>query len=246
MISLYFGLPGAGKTTTIAYLCKKFTQDKKYRNVYCNIDMAINGCIHIDKSDLGIYDLNNGVVVYDEGGMDFDNRDFATFSKDLLWFFKFHRHCKLDIHIFSQTIDIDKKIRSLANRVYYLYRPAITGNWITKIVPIQYGVVFPSKQTTGQRVGDISEGYSAPGFLAKLFAQRVWRPAYYKYFDSYSVDRDLKPLPDARMYYVPVPPIVTPQQRLRSFYRKMSDVWKILSGQVQLEEYIGELDEQPP
>lgn len=248
MISLYFGLPGAGKTTTIAYLAKKFLRNKKYDHVFCNVDMNINGLIHIDKQDLGIYDIRKGVVLYDEAGVDFDNRDFANFSKDLTWFFKFHRHCELDLHIFSQTIDVDKKIRSLANRVFYLYRPAVLGSWETKIVPIQYGVVFPSKETTGNKVGDISEGYSAPGFFAKLLAQRVWRPKYYKFFDSFQIDRQLKPLPEGRMYYVPARLPDTPQMQLRAFYRKMLDAWRILSGEIQLEEVADQINtfSKPP
>lgn len=243
MISFYFGLPGAGKTTTIAYFAKKYIDNPQYKYIYTNVKLDIPGVIFISKEDLGVYDITEGLVLYDEGGVDFDNRDFATFSKDNTWFFKYHRHAKLDVKIFSQTIDIDKKIRNLVSDVYYMYKPFISGRWITKIVRIEYGIAWPDKRT----VGDVQEGYAAPSFIGKLLAQRIHRKRYYKYFDSYVLDRELKPLPPER-YYRPTARTIpkSPQEHIRDFGRRLRDIWRILSGQVQLEEYYGELEEQQP
>lgn len=238
MIDLYFGLPGSGKTTTIAALAYKALKGKKYQNVYTNVPMNLDGLRMINRDSLGILDISNGLVLYDEGGVDFDNRDYVNFNKNLTWFFKYHRHCKVDVKIFSQSIDVDKKIRSLANHVYYLYLPPLTGRWISKIVRIHYGVVFPSEKTTGSKVGDILEGYSAPSIFDKLVAARVLRGKYYRYFDSYSIDRELMPFPDELIYHATLP---DPTERKKDLYDRLRDLghnlwisWLIITGRIRM------------
>ena len=65
MISLYFGLPGCGKTT----LLSKFALDacRKGRKVYGNIPLAIQGYTRIDNNCVGHYDLSDSLLLIDEG-----------------------------------------------------------------------------------------------------------------------------------------------------------------------------------
>lgn len=49
-----------------------------------------------------------------------DNRDYKNFKQQTRDFFKLHRHAKLKIYLFSQTFDIDKKLRDLTDEMYLL------------------------------------------------------------------------------------------------------------------------------
>ena len=89
------------------------------------------------------------------------------------------------------------KIRVITDRVYYVYKGIFTGKWISSCYKIPYGILFPDKRN-GEKLGEIVQGYSKPPFFVRLFATRIWRPKYYKYFDSW----ELTPLPDLPKKYV--------------------------------------------
>lgn len=67
MVSLYFGLPGAGKTTVAV----KHILEARQRgmNVFTNIDVKIDGVYRVDRDDLGRYNISNGLVVIDEASL---------------------------------------------------------------------------------------------------------------------------------------------------------------------------------
>lgn len=199
MINLYFGLPGTGKTTLIAKLCHSRSFRKRYKNVYCNVHLANTDYTFIDNSYIGKYHLVDGAIIIDEGTLFADNRDYKNFSQNLTKFFMLHRHYNVDIYIFAQTYNgVDKKIRTLCNNVYYMYKPFLTGLWLTKYYRIPYGIVIPdsrrNKEKTGNTLGEIEEGYCKPPLIMRVFAKRLYRPKYYKYFDSWE-SPELLPLP---------------------------------------------------
>ena len=112
-LSVFYGAPGSGKSTLAAFYAQKALK-AGYR-VYSNF--PIKGCYAYEKSDLGKYAMTNCLIIVDEAGIDWNNRDFAyNFSKKsggskALEFFKKHRHEKAEIMCFSQTFDdMDKKI----------------------------------------------------------------------------------------------------------------------------------------
>jgi hypothetical protein len=115
---MYFGVPGSGKTTFAAYLARKASKRKK--KVYCNVD--IKGTYEIEKTDIGYYDMSNGLLEIDEAGLEFNNRNFKTnFDAQQLSFFKKHRHYKTDVVMFSQFWnDADIKLRNLTTRIFIL------------------------------------------------------------------------------------------------------------------------------
>lgn len=193
MVKLYFGLPGCGKTTLMAKLAKD--NISKYCHVYGNVKMSIPGYTFIDNDCIGKYDLNHALILIDEATLFADSRDFKNFKFDTMEYFLKHRHFKVDIVLFVQQWDaIDRKIRTITDRVYWVYKP-ILFPWISKCIPIPYGVDFANPKT-GQRYGDIIQGYGKPSFLDKLFAQRILRWKYYQYFDSFETYY-LPPLPDS-------------------------------------------------
>lgn len=199
-VKLFFGLPGCGKTTLIAYFCKKFTKKgSRYKNVYCNVGVDIPGVTYIDNELIGEYALTDGVLLIDEATLFADNRDYKSFSKDKIQYFLLHRHYKIDIFLFTQQWDaVDKKIRVITDRVYYVYKGALLGKWFTSYYRIPYGIIIPDPNkkggTSGEKLGEIVQGYCKPSFLVRLFSTKIFRPLYYKYFDSWEAP-ELKPIP---------------------------------------------------
>ena len=211
MIRLYFGLPGAGKTTLMAKLAidalnaKVFSHGKfvkKYEHVYCNVHTTIPGVTYIDNECIGKYELRDCLILVDEATLFADSRDWKNFSGNRLEYFLTHRHYRADIYLFSQQWDaVDRKIRCITDRVYYIYKGFFTRPWISKCYRIPYGIIIPDGKKTGnsEKLGEIIQGYRKPPLLTRMFAQLVFRPRYYRYFDSFET-KSLPPLPE---YYKP-------------------------------------------
>ena len=200
-VSLYFGLPGCGKTTFLAYLALKAVHSNRYLHVYSNVSLNIPGICIIDNDCIGKYELRDCLLLIDEATLFADSRDFKNFSKSRLEYFLEHRHRNADIILFTQQWDgVDRKIRVITDRVYYVYKGIFTGRWISSCYRIPYGILFPDKRN-GEKLGEIVQGYSKPPFFIRLFATRIFRPKYYKYFDSW----ELVPLPDLPKKYTVLP-----------------------------------------
>lgn len=200
MVSLYFGLPGCGKTTTLAMLALKASKNKKYKYIYSNVRLnGIPRCVYIDNSDIGTYYLKDSLILIDEGTIFADSRDYKNFSKQLVEYFLLHRHYNVDIVIFAQQWDgVDKKIRVITDRVYYIFKPLFTGFFRSRIWRIPYGILIPDKKDKGSsKYGEIIQGYYKPPFLMRLFSPSVYRSKYYPYFDSWT-HKVLPSLPDDR------------------------------------------------
>ena len=165
VLNVWFGVPGSGKTTFAAWLAKK---DLKYGiNVWSNT--PITGCIEFNpQEDIGKYMISNGHVIIDEAGIEYDSRNFKTFSADATYFYKYHRHYQLAVDVFSQGwSDCDKKIRTLAQNLYVVKK---------SIFPF-----FVVRRRIGKRVGIndltkeiIDEYYWVPFSRKWIFAPAVW------------------------------------------------------------------------
>lgn len=186
-VELYFGLPGCGKTTLVAYEAYKAVKSRKYRNVYSNVRLSIFGVTYISNDCIGRYDICDGLLLIDEATLFADNRAHKDFSRDKIEYFLLHRHYNVDIKLFTQQWDgVDRKIRVITDRVYYVYKGLFTGHWFTKYYRIPYGIIIPDPhKSDGEKLGDIIQGYCKPNILIRLFAPVIYRPRYYKYFDSW-------------------------------------------------------------
>lgn len=78
-LSLYFGIPGAGKSTFAAYLAKK--DMAKGRKVWSNF--GITGALKCEKSDFGKYMMCDGRLIIDEAGLEYDNRKMAMTNDEI-------------------------------------------------------------------------------------------------------------------------------------------------------------------
>lgn len=201
-VSLYFGLPGAGKTTMMVYHALKAIKSGRYQNVYCNTHIAVPGVTYIDNDCIGRYELADCLLLIDEATLFADNRGYKEFSKGNIMYFLEHRHFNADIILYTQQWDgIDKKIRVITDRVYYVYKGKLLGRWFTRCYRVPYGIIIPDpKKQVGEKLGEIVQGYCKPNFLARMFSPWLFRPRYYKYFDSWERPH-MPPLPEEYQPY---------------------------------------------
>lgn len=220
-ISLYFGLPGCGKTTWLTKLALDAIRSGKYDFVYTNVHLNVPGIIYIDNNVIGMYELENCLLLIDEATLFADSRDFKNFSKGRLEYFLEHRHRNADIVLFTQQWDgVDRKIRVITDRVFYVYKGCITGHWISKCWRVPYGILFPDPKRTGEKLGEIVQGYSKPPILQRIFAKWIYRPKYYKYFNSWELDK----LPALPSEYQPYNPDALSRPVLRPWIRVMKNI----------------------
>ena len=194
-VELYFGLPGCGKSTLLAAKAYAAVRKGKYLNVYSNVKLAIPGVTFIENDCIGKYDLSDCLLLIDEATLFADSRSYKSFDHGKLLYFLEHRHYNADIILFTQQWDgVDRKIRVITDRVYYVYKGLIFGKWFTTYYRIPYGIIIPDPKLAGDKLGEIVQGYCKPNILVRLFAPKLFRPAYYKYFDSWERPY-LPPLP---------------------------------------------------
>lgn len=187
MIIGYFGVPGVGKTTMGAKIAQKELNKIKrhkshYKKVYTNF--YCKGCYQITWDDLANYKFYDSLVIFDELGLDADNRKFKEFTNGHRDFFTLHRHLGLDfIYLTQDYSKIDSKIRALTQELWYMSRTVVpffrnftTCKRIYRTIAIQ------------EHTGDLIMGYRFCNFVEKFFVSNfkiTFRPFYYKYFDSY-------------------------------------------------------------
>lgn len=197
-VSLYFGLPGSGKTTLLCYHAIKGLKSGRYDHIYSNVGITVPGVTYISNDCIGKYNLSNCLLLIDEATLFADSRDHKNFPKHQIEFFLLHRHYNCDIILYTQQWDgVDRKIRVITDRVYYVYKGFFTRKWITKFYRIPYGIIIPDpkNKSSGEKLGDIVQGYSKPNILIRMFATPVFRPLYYQYFDSWEC-KEKDELPD--------------------------------------------------
>lgn len=202
MVCLFFGLPGSGKTTMLASLALKYSRmlkfkNPRYKHIYSNVFLKVPGVTYIDNECIGKYDLSDCLLLIDEATLFADSRAYKEFDKAKLTYFLEHRHYGADIFLFTQQWDgVDRKIRVITDRVYYVFKGLIFGRWFTSYYRIPYGIIIPDKKSNGEKLGDIIQGYCKPSLMQRLFCPKLFRPFYYRYFDSFERPPLLPPLPD--------------------------------------------------
>ena len=177
---MVFGKKGSGKTTLITKLTLKHL--KRGWKVYSTV--PVPGALLFDAKDIGkIAFEQNSVLFLDEGGILFDNRNFKAFREDTRDWFKYQRHYRVKVYVFSQAFDIDVKLRNLTDYMY------LTTNFFNVIsvarrVQRKIIIVHPSGDAES-RIADDME--FTPWIFAPFGGLYVtWIPKYIKYFDSFS------------------------------------------------------------
>lgn len=179
------GNKGTGKSAYMTHLAYKY--HKKGYKVYTNY-----GIFNQLKNDYYNYNYpENSILFIDEVGLIHDNRNFKAFPAACTEFYKYQRKNKLIIYLASQTIDIDKKIRDLADyhillrrflpfvfplyyhRIFKVEKQLDTGGLeiidtlTSSLIPIKIGDVFLLNSVTGKydtlyRITNISPNQKEP------------------------------------------------------------------------------------
>lgn len=201
VLNVYFGVPGSGKTTFAAYLtkwalhenvlirfsrkhsnwafCKALLNSKYLKrriDVYSNV--PITGAYQLDaKNDIGKYMIEDAKVIIDEAGIEYNNRNFKSFPQDAIYFYKYHRHYKTSVDVFSQSYeDMDVTLRRLAQNFYVVRRSLVPFCIVARRIRRKVGVDEQTKQ--------IADLYAMG--LPVLDTKRIFSPPLWKLFNSYS------------------------------------------------------------
>lgn len=198
------GKKGSGKTTMLVRLA--YEHLRKGWTVYST--EIIPGCYHILYSDIGKFDLPSGsVLLVDEVGMVWDARKYKDFPDHLRDWFKYQRHEGVKVYLFSQTFDVDKKIRDLTDNMYLVTNVARVFAYGKRIIKVP-DLVKPSAEGPA-RLDDVLKFDS---FLWFWCGSRIFTfiPRYAKLFNSH-VRLDLPP-----KEYEYIPPVNVPYSLIRT------------------------------
>ena len=121
----------------------------------------------------------NSVLLLDECGMLYDNRQYKNFKNSVRDFFVLQRHYKCIVYLCSQSYNVDKKLRDLCDEMYLIQN-----------IGIIYGLVRPIKKTITLTEAT-SEGESRITENLKFRFITSWKlfniPKQVKYFQSFIV-----------------------------------------------------------
>lgn len=170
---MIIGKKGSGKTCDIAKRALK--AQKKGKKVYSSIE--IPGCHVFNPLDLNQYTFEeNSLVLIDEVGLIWDNRDFKSFEKGVNTWFKYSRQYKIQVYLYSQAFDIDLKIRNLCDQLILMQR---IGK-ITLLRPIVKKLGISTDQNGN---GNLVDTYAFSWVFDWKFN---YMPRYYGLFKSFN------------------------------------------------------------
>lgn len=184
-----FGKKGAGKSTMLTKLAFKY--NKKGIPVYCNVETP--GTILFDaRKDFGFKAFPPGsVIMIDEVSLLWDNRNFKNFKPEVGKYFRLQRHHQVTIWLFSQTFDVDRKVRDQCDRMFMLQN---FGGWLSYCKEIRRKLVVVEPTDTSE--ARIADTLIIPPWFTAIFGTRkfIFIPRWSKYFNTRILDEELPPV----------------------------------------------------
>ena len=197
---MVFGKKGSGKTTFLAKTAYRYL--KKGYPVYST--EKVPGVIQFDVQKIGHVTFpEDAVILIDEVGMIWDNRNFKTFRPEVRDYFKYQRHERHIVYLFSQTFDIDLKLRNLTDCMYLC---TCKFGWLSIARKIKRSIILVHPQ--GDAESRIADDLEFEPIIWSLFGARTciltYIPNWINLFDSHEKlglplheDGDPYPIPEA-------------------------------------------------
>lgn len=173
-LKIYFGSPGAGKTTHAAMIVAK--NEKRGIPTFSNV--WIRGAYGYNANeDLGKFYIGDCDLILDEAGIEFNSRKYKSLDQRIIEVLKLYRHFNIrDIYVYSQAPDdMDITIRRLGTELFFLRRSIIPGLSYTRRIARDMGRIDPMTK-------QIADGYEYVPFSKRYFLRRL----YYNRFDSWT------------------------------------------------------------
>ena len=173
------GKKGSGKSTMLVRLAYQHIRDGW--NVYTTEN--IPGTYKIRYDDIGRFNIPAGsVLLVDEVGLIWAARTDKECPDHLRDWFKYQRHEGVKVYLFSQTFDVDKKIRDLTDKMYLVTNVARVFAYAKRIIKVP-DLVKPSAEGPA-RLDDVLKFDSILWFWcgSRMF---TFIPRYAKLFDSH-------------------------------------------------------------
>ena len=198
---MVFGKKGSGKSSYLVRQAIRY--QKKGYIVYTNMsDCCLQDIRIIDPDRIGDFvPVANSVLLLDEVGMLYDNRNYRNFKPSVRDFFKLQRHYKVICYLASQSFDIDKKLRDLTDEMFLISNVATAFSLVR---PIRKTVTLTEATAEGE--SRIAENLKFRFFTSwRLY----WIPSTIKYFESFKV-----PEKEELKYQLPDNPIENKRVRV--------------------------------
>lgn len=179
---MIFGKKGSGKTTLLTKLAIQHL--KAGYHVYTTV--SVPGCILFDVRDIGDCTFpENSAVFIDEVGIIWDNRNFKSFRPEVRDYFKFQRQYRNKVYLFSQTFDVDLKLRNLTDAMY-LCECRMNVISFARRIKRSITIVNP----VGDAESRIADSLEFVHPIWQLFGVQAfiftWIPHWAKYFKSFN------------------------------------------------------------
>lgn len=178
---MVFGKKGAGKSTYLAKLTQQYNKKKGWT---CYCDAPIPGAYLIKTEDIGKVQFpEKSLIMVDEAGILFNNRNWKQFTDAQRQYFKLQRHYKHRVILCSQSWDVDLTLRLLADHLELLvnYFNVLT---VSKVIKRKIVVT----EATGETESRIADQLVISPLIMLPFGARhfIWIPKYAKLFNSYA------------------------------------------------------------
>lgn len=212
---MIIGKKGAGKTTDIQK--RTFEALSKGWDVYSTC--AVSGAKLIDANRLAISSLPpNSLILIDEAGIIWNNREFKGFNADIRKYFKLQRHAKHKIVLYSQAWDVDVTLRRLCDELWLMKNVFGCFSISRRILRTISLVSAEKMQGEGQIVDDLR--YDSLLFFWCGSIRVTFVPKYMKYFNSFEMEQ----LPPMSYSQIPIPEVKGAPKIVRKIKKKNPDL----------------------
>lgn len=180
---MIFGKKGSGKTTLLTKLA--IQHKKKGWTVYCTEKIPYT--YYIPAELIGQVEMKeNSLLLIDEVGMIYDNRDFKNFQNYVRDWFKLQRHRKVKVIMFSQSFDVDIKLRNLTDELFLVKNVFRVFSYAKKI---NRKIIIT--KATAESPSTIADELFYESIFWFWCGSRMltYIPKYAKYFNTYSADK---------------------------------------------------------